>query len=324
MFQNLFGNEYKDILIGVLTLVFCILISMGWPVIGIFSYVLIPAPVLFYRLKLGRQAGGIIAGAAFFLIVIANGGLSVHVFVALELLVAGFIIGELLSVRLSIEKTILYACAGTIGTGIAGVFFYSSVSHTSIHSLASEYITNNLNLALTLLERMEMPEKDRFELQGAFEILRVMLIRVLPALSVISSLFMVWANILIARPLLRLRGVPHTDFGPLNVWKTPDFFVWAAIGCGVVALIPMDPDSAVKIIALNSLLVLIVIYFFQGIAIMSHFFEKKGFSRAFKVFAFCMIALWQALFLVVAAIGFFDLWVNFRKLGVDGSENSAH
>ena len=305
-------------------LIFCILISMGLPVIGIFSYILIPAPVLFYRLKLGRRSGAIMAGAAFFVIAIVNGGLSIHMFVVLELLLAGFIIGELLSVKLSIEKTILYACAGVIGAGITGVVFYSSMSHTSIHSLASEYVKNNLDLAMAILEQMNMPEKDRFELQNTFEILRMMLVRVLPALAVISSLFMIWANILIVRPLLRLKGVPHTNFGPLNVWKAPDIFVWASIGCGVVALIPMDSGNATKLIALNSLLILIVIYFFQGIAIMSHFFQKKGFSRAFKVFAFSMIALWQALFLVVAGIGFFDLWINFRKIGTDDPEKNTH
>ena len=54
--------------------------------------------------------------------------------------------------------------------------------------------------------------------------------------------------------------------------------------------------------------------FFQGIAIVSFFFEKKQFPRPMRIILYVMIAAQQILLLVVIGVGFFDMWINFRKL----------
>jgi uncharacterized protein YybS (DUF2232 family) len=57
------------------------------------------------------------------------------------------------------------------------------------------------------------------------------------------------------------------------------------------------------------------VYFFQGIAIVSFYFEKKHFPRTIRFLLYALIALQQLILLVVIGLGFFDLWVNFRRLG---------
>ena len=69
-----------------------------------------------------------------------------------------------------------------------------------------------------------------------------------------------------------------------------------------------------KMIALNGLLVLMTVYFFQGIAVVSFFFEKKGFPKLLRFFLYSFIALQHIVLLVVIGVGFFDMWLNFRKL----------
>jgi len=313
----------KDTLTGIALISLCILASIWLPVIGLFSYISIPMPVIFYRLKLGRKRGAFIPGAALLLTIVAAGGFSNNIFFTCELLFTGFFLGELLSADFSIEKTVLCACAASIGAAFAGIFFFSAISNASIHGLISDYVSGNIEFTLSLLNSMEMPEESRMELKNAFENLRFLLIRILPALSLISVLFVVWINIVIMRPLLKLKGIRHTNFGSLNKWKAPEFFVWIVIGCGLVMFVPGGLKSSIKILCLNCLLVFIMIYFFQGIAVISYFFEKKQFSRTFKIFVFSIIALWQMLFLVVAGIGFFDLWINFRKLETEGSTKAV-
>ena len=78
-------------------------------------------------------------------------------------------------------------------------------------------------------------------------------------------------------------------------------------------LIPYRP---LKLLGFNGLLILLTIYFFQGIAIVSYYFEKKRFPRALRVFLYSLIALQQMILLIVIGLGFFDMWLNFRKLGV--------
>jgi uncharacterized protein YybS (DUF2232 family) len=59
------------------------------------------------------------------------------------------------------------------------------------------------------------------------------------------------------------------------------------------------------------------IYFFQGIAIVSFYFEKKKLPRVLRFVLYSFIALQQIILLVVIGLGFFDIWLNFRKLEVN-------
>ena len=89
--------------------------------------------------------------------------------------------------------------------------------------------------------------------------------------------------------------------------------VWLVIGCGLLLLVP---SRGVKMIGLNGLFFLLTLYFFQGMAIVSYFFEKKRFPRGLRIFLYSLIALQQIVLLVVIGLGFFDVWLNFRKLGL--------
>jgi uncharacterized protein YybS (DUF2232 family) len=77
------------------------------------------------------------------------------------------------------------------------------------------------------------------------------------------------------------------------------------------------PERIVKLFGINGLLILMTIYFFQGIAIISFYFEKKRFPRLLRIVLYSLIALQQVVLLVVVGLGFFDMWLNFRKLGVE-------
>jgi uncharacterized protein YybS (DUF2232 family) len=57
------------------------------------------------------------------------------------------------------------------------------------------------------------------------------------------------------------------------------------------------------------------VYFFQGIAIVSYYFNKKRFPKILRIFLYTLMALQQLILLAVIGLGFFDLWINFRRLG---------
>ena len=88
--------------------------------------------------------------------------------------------------------------------------------------------------------------------------------------------------------------------------------VWGVIGCGLALFLP---NASIKIIGLNGLLILMSVYFFQGIAIVSFYFKKKQFPRIIRIFLYTLIAVQQLVLLAVIGLGFFDMWFNFRKLG---------
>lgn len=302
----------KDIVNGVLFTSLIFFISVFIPIIGFFGALIIPLPILFYRLKLGRTIGifiPIISGLILFLLI---GGISPDVLFFVELLVIGFILGELIESNHSIEKTILYA-AGTVWiSGLMGLIIYSTLSGDGIYAVVSEYVAKNLELTMVLYQNMGMSDEN-IELIDRFLVeIRPVIVQIIPAMVTASTLCVAWANLLIARPLLKSRSLSYPDFGPLNMWKAPEFLVWGVIGCGLALFVP---STIINTIGMNGLLILMTVYFFQGIAIVSFYFEKKRFPRIVRLFLYTLIALQHLILLAVIGLGFFDMWINFRRSG---------
>jgi len=302
----------RDIVNGVLFTSLIFFISVFIPIIGFFGALIIPLPILFYRLKLGRTIGVLIPVISGLLLFILIGGISPDILFFVELLVIGFILGELIESNHSIEKTILYATGAVWISGLTGLTVYSTLSGNSIYAVVSAYVTKNLELTMVLYQNMGMSDEnialiDRFLLE-----IRPLIIQIIPAMVTASTLFVAWTNLLIARPLLKSRSLSCPDFGPLNMWKAPEFLVWAVIGCGLALFIPVAIISA---IGKNGLLILMTVYFFQGIAIVAFYFEKKRFPRMVRFFLYTLIALQHLILLAVIGLGFFDMWINFRRSG---------
>jgi hypothetical protein len=88
--------------------------------------------------------------------------------------------------------------------------------------------------------------------------------------------------------------------------------LWGVIAAGVLMLVPTFPA---RIVGLNGLLVYMVVYFFQGIAIVAFYFRKKQVPRVARLLFYGIIGVQQVVMLAVIGVGFFDTWFNFRKLG---------
>jgi uncharacterized protein YybS (DUF2232 family) len=306
----------KDILSGIAITSFIFVVSMNMPLLGFFSALFIPLPVLFYRSKLDRNTGAIIPIATFIIMMVVIGGITSDVIFFAELLFIGFVMGELLGINLSVEKTVLYTCGAVFITGIFGLFFYSNTSGTGFSVLVTDYVSKNLDLTIALYKSMGMPEENIRIITDSREQIEYVLARIIPALVAVSTLFVVWTNLIIAKPIFKLKGIFYPDFGNLNQWRAPEYLVWAVIGSGLSLLLP---DMAIKMVGVNILMVLMPVYFFQGIAIVTYFFEKKKIPFLLRIFLYTLIALQQLFLLMVIAMGFFDMWMNFRKMNKNSS-----
>jgi uncharacterized protein YybS (DUF2232 family) len=303
----------RDVLTGVMITMAIITVSVYMPIIGFFCSLFLPLPVLFYRSKLGRKTGLIVPGAAMTILLVLAGGISIDVVFFLEMLFLGFLLSELFEMNLSVEKTVMYACGGVLLTGVVGLVLYSNLSATGITSLVSVYIAQNLEMTVALYQGMGASEEFVQKFSNSLEQIQYGLIRIIPAMVTASFLLVTWSNLLMARPILKSRGLFIPEFGALKLWKAPDYLIWVLIGCGGFLMLP---GSTLKIVGLNGLLVLLILYFFQGIAIVSFFFEKKQFPRLLRVFFYTLIAIQQIVLLVVIGLGIFDMWINFRKINI--------
>lgn len=288
------------------------------PIAGFFCSLSVPLPILFYRSKLGRAGGLIIPVISVIVMLAVLGGITADMLFFVELLLLGFVMSELFEKNLSIEKTVLYVCCAVFFAGLVCLVFYGNISQKGIGTLISDYIAKNLDFTLVLYKNMGMPEDDIRKISDALDNIRYVLVRITPAMVISFLLIVTWTNLLMSRPVFRHKGLFYPDFGALNLWKAPEGLVWGAIGCGIALLFP---SKAVKILGLNGLIILMTIYFFGGIAIVSFYFEKKQFPLMVRFFLYSLIALQQLILIAVIGLGFFDIWFNFRKLNV--GDNSS-
>jgi len=313
------ADVLKDIAIGTALTAVLFAVSVLSPLLGFLATVCIPIPTLYYRVKLGRKFGALIPVCSIAVMLPVVDGVGFELLFFFELVLTGLLIGELLPLRLSVEKTVLFTTAGTLSAGLILLLVFSVLQSVDPAALIDDYVRRNLEYTLSVYESAGMPEESVQALAGAMQSIQYVLVRILPALTVDALLVLSWINLLLARPLLQRQGLLDWHFGALNRWIAPDFLVWGVIGCGAVVLLPVQ---AVKLAGLNGLLVLMTVYFFQGIAVISYYFGKKRFPRPLRILLYSLIALQQLVLLAVVALGFFDIWANFRKLGRDSQAAS--
>ena len=256
----------KDIANGVLITSLIFVVSILIPVLGFFCTLFIPLPTLYYRIKLGRTTSAIIPVLGFIIMVVVMQGFSMDVIFLAELLLVGFILGELLASRFSIGKTMLYACSAVLMSGIISLFVYGIASGKDLISMLSQYVAQNIELSLVLYQSLGMSEENLRLIQDSLDKIQYILVGIIPGLTISSTLLVIWINILLSKVLLKGRFAYHPDYEKLNQWQAPDYLIWALIGCGLLILLPA---SATRMIGLNVLLIMMTIYFFQGMAIVS-------------------------------------------------------
>lgn len=306
------GQTRKDVIVAIAVTTLISMAALHLTVLGPFVGLFVPLPILFYRSKLGRSSGLLIL-ISVSLIVISFVGLNSLGTAAFlfELGLVGLILPEVFEMNLSVEKTVGITAGGVLTMGALILALYTLVSTTSPWALASDYVEKSVKLALAMYREMDVSEEKIDMLSQSLDGILYVMLRIIPAIMIVATLFVVWSNLLLARLVLRSKELFCPDFGRLNQWKAPEHLVWVAIASGVLLLFG---HPGIKMLGINGLIVIMMIYFFQGIGIVSFYFEKKQFPKILRILLYGLIAIQQPLPLVVVALGFFDIWIDFRRI----------
>jgi uncharacterized protein YybS (DUF2232 family) len=297
-------SAIKDIVLGTGLCILTFAVSYTFPLLGVFALLLLPLPVLYFRLKLGRNSGGIIALASFLVLLVISRGVAFDTLYFGALLMTGLFLGECIEKHRGIEKTMIFTVTGVLGVSLAAFGVYAVFQAQGIGEMIQGYISQYLELTSALYTDMGIEKQQIDALNAAFVV-------VMPGMFIVSYMTTVWLNVLIIKRLLARIGIQLKNMAALNRFRAPDSLVWGAIGLGVLLALPV---GSVKYVVINCLIILLLIYFFQGIAVISFYFQKKESPTFLKVFCYGLIAVQIYFLILVIGLGFFDNWINFRKL----------
>lgn len=309
----------RDTLNGTALTVLISVTAVSIPFVGFFCLLLLPQPLIFYRLKLGRRPGLVILAAAFPLAAFSTGGFSADSAFLLCMMGLGFLMAEFIELRLNAEKTIGYASGAVMAAALGAAAVYSGLLDINIVTWIHGYIEESLEMTAEMYRSAGMQEESIRVLQESMESLAHTILQILPGIAACGLLLAGWLNLLAARVVFRARRSILEPYYGLNTWKAPEMLVWAAIA-GIAML--LLPGTAVKILGLNILLVLMVVYFFQGAAVMNYYLEKKSVPPSLRWLIYAFLAVQQFFLLVIVGLGFFDVWANFRRLEAHAADDS--
>jgi len=288
-------------------------ISVWMPVVGPFFSLVIPLPFLFYFCKLEMKEG-LINGVVTLFIVWLLGKMTGQPYLflfCLEFGIAGLIIAVLFKRQISIGATIFLATAAMLTMGAVSLFMAGMSDGQGPFEIVLGYLQTNLSKTVSAYEQSGL-EQDKIEqIKLAFGFLSRLIARIYPALIIVGTGMVVWFNVILSKPVFRIGRLDYPPFGDADRWCAPEFLVWGVIGSGFALFLP---SAGIKFIAENLLVVLAVIYVFHGLSILMFFFNKYRMPGWARVGIYFLIVLQQIFLFMLAVIGLFDHWVDFRKI----------
>ncbi len=281
------------------------------PVAGVILCFWSPAPlVTLYRRqgpRSGRRALGLAMGGAL-LAFAASGGAWTGVYFAYFAALA-LVLGESPFVGLPPDWSVAAAALSATLLVAAGLLAMAVVSGQGLGTMWNGFWTAETRLALGLYKQAGIQHQGLQAVAQTLKAIGTLVAHMGPGLVLAGSLLLAWGNLLLSRRL-------DTGQRPTSLagWRAPDALVWPL----VAALALMVFGGGVWFwVAANLALVLAVIYFFQGLAVLAFWLERKNAPRLLRAGIYLLVAVEVFMAILVAAAGLFDTWFNFRRLGVE-------
>jgi len=182
--------------------------------------------------------------------------------------------------------------------------------HTRLpgNDLIGKEIVQTTTIMQDMFADADLPAAQKREVGLAIENMASFLEKAYPGIAITVSGLMVVGLVFMLSLLARGRyTVPGRAFPE---WKSPEWLVWILITAGfLVAFV----EGIAGTFALNLLVILLPVYFLQGLAVIDCFFRRKAFSPIIRTVGYLLVTLVNPLPMVVTGIGVFDLWADFRK-----------
>ena len=278
------------------------------PPLGIFSGLLAPFPAAYNHVIRGRLTSLIITLGSTAAITVLFGLFAGCLYLGMCSMI-GILMPELLLRGFSGSRALLWTTAANLLIYVLGIAVYSSVSGVHLQQLITTEITSSLQQAVALYEKGGVTGEELELVKGSMTVASNLLKRLYPALITVMLVITAGCNLLLVKKTTAGNTSVTLHIDDFATFRNPDLLVWLLIVCGFTLLLP---QSLITTPALNLLLVITMLYFFQGMAVVSALIKKYSVPSLLRIFMYAILVIQPYLLALVAAIGIFDLWVDFR------------
>jgi len=281
-----------------------------FPPMGALVGVLAPAPLIFVYLQRGQVIGLILMGLIFAVLFFLAGPGQALLFVA-EYGVMATILAETIKAQLTMDKCIFL---GALGSMVLSTFllFVLFGGESSLVDFFQQQIMKHFDLSIAALKSMGESQANLDSMQEVFKETSRTFASAYPAFIMVGSLVTAAVNYFLVRVLWdKLYGQTLFRREKFSELVFPDLLVWLLIGSSASLFFIGSPIGTVGV---NLFAMVILVYLFQGLAVIVHILESKKAHFLIRVLVFSLILFQPILMGLVIGFGVFDIWMDFRKI----------
>ncbi len=287
------------------------------PPLGILFSIFCPVPIILAHLYRGQRTGfisSIIVAIILFLFI--NVQISLVFFAEYGLIAV--IMAESIRRNYSIDKIVLYSVGASFLLGGVLIYVFLLVKDINLSSFMTEQIKQSMASSINAYRQIGISDSEIDNIKLYSEKLASAFISSIPAWMIVSSTVGVLLNYVLVKMVWNkyIGNSSYFESSDLEKWSANEYMIWLFIFSGVMLLIP---TKSLNIIGLNFLIISLMIYFYQGIAVVILYMRKKTFPLFLKIIIYGLIFIQPLLLLLVILIGVFDSWADFRKLKCSGN-----
>jgi uncharacterized protein YybS (DUF2232 family) len=312
------ARQAFQIINGFCSLLFLYYASIQIPLAGIMISALMPFPTIIVGHRCGLGSALVVAATALGVILGLEQvwGIKAEILPFAEMALIGLLLVFLDQRNCRVETVIGFTVLIILLMGSAVFFGQGLKQGLSPQVFLSKTTQDYLDNLMTFLQREGLSLKDLLPEELSLSQFKRLLMQISPALFAMNATVVVWLNLIISRHILRQTGNREVK-APLNRWEAPGWLVFIFIGAGFMLFLP---DKWLPGIGLNILLLCGLIYFLQGLAVVSFTFQRYQVPLFVRLMSYPLLVFLKPVILMVLLLGLIDLWVDFRQINKPPAE----
>ena len=308
----------KNILIFVLLVALALVLpGLQWSLFG-WLYIFLPLLGFFIFGRFGVYTGNKLLLTAVIISLIANlfvGSFDLFLF-SNAMLLPGLVLHRSAERGDSPSLSGLKGCLSLAGGWLVVVAVVAAGSEVSIYSQMLQALDQALTEASAQYRQSSgISAETIVVIEATIAQMKVVIPAILPGILGSLILLVIWTTMILGN-ILAERIDNFSAWPIFRQWVLPEKLIWTFIAMGIFILIPMEPLPRIGI---NCILLLVIIYCFQGFSIAVFFMNKWKLPLLLRSFFYVMIIFQSLGTLILLFFGIADIWVDFRKL----KENTA-
>jgi uncharacterized protein YybS (DUF2232 family) len=276
------------------------------PVAGVFFAILTPLPLILLSARLGRATAllGVLAVGLCLAFLLGRGYAWIFY---LEFGLPALVLAEAIRREWAPELSVGAGSLVVIAGSLLALFILSRGSGVTAYLLGQ--IDVALQEAMALYSRIGFAPEESGALSATVQQLQKFLLETSPGLFIAVALLTTSVNYFLARTgSSRASTNSGADTG--FAWKMPDALVWVFIASAALLLSGLP---IVKQVGMNGLVVMMTLYFLQGLAIAAFWIRRLKLPAFVRVLGVLLLLLQPLLLLLLTGVGLFDIWFPFRR-----------